>query len=432
MSTAPSLKTIRARFRELIPLFYARIEPKRLVLDYLKERGAHPEEWRPRAMISLGKVAGTLTPALSEIFGISPDRTFSVLPRGYPTPPPEFPAVFGSHPLPDASSLETYIRLTAFIGNIPESDGVLVALSGGASSILAAPVHPVTVSDKARITSRLIASGAPVEVINIIRIHLSTLKGGGLATLLSPRQSLTYCYSDIPGDDPTLVGSAPMHPVPRDGQKALELLRTWVGPDIPETVVAVLSDHSRRCSPEALPHSRFGGKIASSASLLPAASEIFLPPRLVPPPQIRHLTDRLAGLAHESGKSLAIRILEESAGQKAPMAFLASGETTVQLSPSDTGRGGRSLELGLSLALELGLKKAVVLALATDGWDGNSGLAGILVDTSFLGDQATRSKALLALLHHDTAPFLSETGLAVATGRTGNNLNDLLLVLTLP
>ena len=92
------------------------------------------------------------------------------------------------------------------------------------------------------------------------------------------------------------------------------------------------------------------------------------------------------------------------------------------------GRGGRSLELGLSLAMALSPINAAVLSLATDGWDGNSSLAGMVATTRPLADPILAQEASQALDSHDTAPFLERRGMAVKTGKTGSNLNDLLVV----
>jgi hydroxypyruvate reductase len=423
------LSIIRSR----IPDFYRRISPESLLQDYLR-KNPPPEGYRyPNAILSLGKAAGGLTAGLSAHFQIPPERTLSVLPHGYPPPPSPFPCVFGSHPVPDSTSFETLIRTKRFLGSLPDKGILLVALSGGSSSILADPVPNVTIGEKALMTQRLIESGAPIEVINALRIHLSTIKGGGLSALIAPRKCLYYIFSDIPGSDPTLVGSAPLITVRRNGQEALGSLEFWLKENIPDSVSSALK------SPVAFqpdiplgyaPH--FGGTIASSETLLSLSRKSFLTPEISGKIRIHILTDRLKGEARDAGSVISSLILWQSRTNPGWSAWIASGETTVRLPSGLHGQGGRSLELGLSLALELRKRKAIVLSLATDGWDGNSGLAGALIGAGSMASPQVFREAMDALASHDTGPFLRHHSMGIETGPSGSNLNDLVLILLPP
>ena len=424
------LSFIRGR----IPEFNSRISPESLVLDYLKKNPLPPDFKKPLAILSLGKAARGMTLGLASFLQVPPGLTLTIIPKGYQAPPPEYPFSFGTHPFPDRTSSETIVEVKRFIAGIPEESTVLVAISGGASSILADPIPPVTIHDKASVTKRLIESGAPIEVINTLRIHLSRIKGGGLASLLSPRKSLFYILSDIPGADPLLVGSAPMTELTRDYNDALSSMEFWLGGNLPESVRILMANPEKFVHPRRSPANppRFGGTIASSTTLLPLAKEIFLSPDLFERINVRNLTDCLRGEAREAGTVLSSLIQWEASQSNRLLAWLASGEVTVRLPENNHGKGGRSLELGLSLALGLRKERAVVLSLATDGWDGNSELSGLLIETRSLNSPPLFREAMEALSSHNTASFLRNHLMSIETGPTGSNLNDLLLVLLSP
>ncbi len=413
-----------------IPSFLSRVSPEPLVEEFFRFHAVPQSIPLPEALISLGKAAGGLTISFANTFNIPPDKTLTVLPDGYPSPSPDFPALFGPHPFPSQQSLRTLGGIRNFIESLPGRMAVAVAISGGSSSLVADPVFPVSVEEKALMTQRLMEAGAPIEVINNLRIHLSRIKGGGLASLLFPRPSITYLFSDIPGEAAALVGSSLMFPTQRNGPLMLQILERWLDRIIPQSIRQALSetpllDFSDRISPQSL----FGGIIASSETLLPVAMKVFIEGsdwENLP----RHLlTGELRGEAREAGKVLASQILWNARRTGEGSVWLCSGETTVRMEGKKIpGRGGRSLELGLSLAMALSPINAAVLSLATDGWDGNSSLAGMVATTRPLADPILAQEASQALDSHDTAPFLERRGMAVKTGKTGSNLNDLLVV----
>ncbi|MCL4484725.1 MAG: DUF4147 domain-containing protein [Nitrospirae bacterium] len=423
-------ESIVRNLRTSLPSFFTRISPVSLVEDHFRRFPPPSDLPPPEALISLGKAAGGLTISLSRHFGIPPEKTLSVLPTGYPSPPSDFPCLYGPHPLPDRQSLLTLEGIQDFVHRLSSRTSVLVAISGGSSSLVADPVPPVTIEEKALVTRKLMNAGAPIEIINTLRIHLSRIKGGGLASLISPRPSLAYTLSDIPGISSGLVGSSLMAPVRRDGPRMLAILEEWLKSEIPDSIRSVLNEGSLPDFSAGLSvQNRDGGILASSDTLLSLGQEIFIDgtPQASLPRRI--LTGELKGEAREAGRVLASLILWQTRMTRRGSVWLCSGETTVQLGEkAGPGRGGRSLELGLSLASALSGIESVVLSLATDGWDGNSSLAGMIAISRPLSDPFLLQEAHLALSSHDTASFLERHGLEVRTGRTGTNLNDLLVV----
>ncbi len=420
---------------EAIPNFMAGVAPGVLLRKSLT---AQPllSSFQPKAILSLGKAAGAMTQTLADIFSIAPERTLSILPEGYPKPSVPFPVHEGSHPLPDPRSLEALGRVQGFINTLPTDAAVIVALSGGSSSLVAAPLPPVTLSDKIQVTRHLMEAGAPIDTVNSLRLHLSRFKGGGLAEMLGPRPHTTFVLSDIPGRGSSLVGSSPMTPVSRNGPRILEEISLFLSPDkIPPTVRELLLS----LSPKEIPPHTFPEDplriVGSSVSLIQAMKEYFLQiPELTSYP-LHTLTAELCGEAREAGRVLASLIAWGSRSSLEAITgsiWAAAGETTVTLSGTPSGKGGRTLELALSLSMALSPIPALVLTLASDGFDGNSGLAGALVPTSFFFSPRRRLEGEAALQLHDAGGFLERQGLAIRTGPSGTNVNDLVMVIVSP
>nr|EES52425.1 MAG: putative hydroxypyruvate reductase/glycerate kinase [Leptospirillum ferrodiazotrophum] len=426
---------LRRRILEKIPEFMADIAPGNLLRSHLKDHPL-PDSFLPGAILSMGKAAGFLTEALAEFFSLSSAQTLSILPEGYPRPPLNFPFFEGAHPLPDRRSLEAFERIRNFINGIPPSSPMVIALSGGSSSLIASPVPPVTLEEKTLVSRQLIEAGAPIETLNSLRLHLSQFKGGGLARIISPRPHVTFVLSDIPGTGVSLVGSAPMTPIHRNGPRLLEELRLFIPLEkIPSSVRNTLLGQSQDPFLADPPSDSPLWVIGSSRSLIRSMKVHFATIPEISGLPLHLLTDELCGESREAGRVLASLIAWQASSSPSIHTggiWAASGETTVTLTGGPTGKGGRTLELALSLAISLFPLPALVLSLASDGFDGNSGLAGALVPTSFFSSPQRRIEGQLALRHHDSGHFLEENGFGIRTGPSGTNVNDLLLVIVYP
>ena len=426
---------LRQQLLEAIPAFMARVAPGALLRTHLAEDPL-PSSFRPGSLLSLGKAAGAMAETLADLLSISPRNTLSILPEGYPRPPASFPVQEGAHPLPDPRSLEAFHKIQAFIATIPKDDSVVVALSGGSSSLVAAPIPPVTLEDKIRVTRSLMEAGAPIATINALRLHLSKFKGGGLDQMLSPHPHLTFVLSDIPGPGAPLVGSSPMVAIPRNGPQILEEINLFLSPEIiPPTVRQLLEAlPPQNLSPKTFPESPLR-VVGSSASLIEALTDTLMKISEISPLPLHSLTTELRGEAREAGRVLASIISwgsQRAEARHQGSVWAASGETTVTLTGTPSGKGGRTLELALALALSLTPVPALVLSLASDGFDGNSGAAGALIPTSFFSSSRRCIEGELALRSHDSGGFLGRHGLTMKTGPSGTNVNDLLMVIVFP
>lgn len=411
------------RCRSVIPEFLAALSPERLLADTRIDFSSEGDG--PLYLLSTGKAAAPLTRALSNRLGIPAGQTLTVLPEGYP--PPDSPHVFGSHPLPTGKSRRAASRALSFVGGISEEGRLICAISGGTSSLMSMPAPGISQRDKTRVLKALMERGAPIEVLNAVRTHLSSIKGGGLLKTFRGRATMTVLLSDTPCLPPEVVGSGPSIPVPRNGSKTLEILEGWLpGKDIPQSVKAALSGMKNATGNR--PFRQMPTVVlGDSSTVVRKALEYFVPEGTVS----EILTPCLKGEAREAGTVLASLLLPKIARRNGPMCFLASGETTVSFGKK-RGVGGRTFELGLSLGASLGHVRAVVGCLATDGMDGNSGMAGVLFESDRLTSGPLLGELRTALASHDAGGFAERHGFAVRTGPTETNLNDLIWVYVPP
>lgn len=319
-------------------------------------------------------------------------------------------AVTGGHPVPTRGSLDAGRRLLELLDGAPE-ETLLFLISGGASSLVEVPIGGLGLPELERLNRWLLASGLPIDAVNLVRKAVSLIKGGGLLAKLGGRRTRVLAVSDVPGDDPGSIGSGLLVPEPDLASRlaALDLppwLREWTerglaaragipdrGPDI--ELVATL-DMAKQAAAAA-------GRAAGLAVRL---HERFLD-----------------GDAADRGREVARALI---AGQ--PALHLWGGETTVRLPPGP-GRGGRNQHLALAAAIELaGTEDCLLLSAGTDGTDGPTEDAGALVDGGTLArarDEGFDPEDTLA--RADAGSLLAAAGDLIHTGPTGTNVMDLVL-----
>lgn len=419
--SAPGAEEYLSSCRLWVPELLDQLSPQRLIEERCPENLFRTGKISPTHILSVGKAAGQMSRSLVRQLSIPPEKTLTILPEGYPLPE-GLPFVMGNHPYPGASSLNASRAAFSFVETVPSDGGLVCAISGGTSSLLFHPFPGLPAEEKAEILSLLMSKGAPIDVLNLIRMHLSLVKGGGLLRRFKGNHVWTVLLSDTPCLPPETVGSGPTFFVSRNGENALSVLREWLLPvEIPTSVTRCLLS-SQIDFPLPLPDSTTI-LLGNSQTVLEKAKTLFLPTSVQP----EILTACLSGESQDTGRVLGAIIRWYAHHKRGPRLFLATGETTVTLS-GESGLGGRTLELGLSLGLSLGQIPAVVGCLATDGLDGNSGLSGVLLHTSSLKKEGIRKKVQISLKKHDTAPLVQTEGFMLKYGPTGTNLNDLVWV----
>jgi glycerate-2-kinase len=340
------------------------------------------------------------------------------------------------HPIPDRAGLRAARRLRLLASSLSKRDLLIVLLSGGASSLMPAPVPGVTLGDKQRVTRQLLKSGASIREINTVRKHLSTLKGGRLAGS-TDATIVTLILSDVLGDDVSAIASGPTVPDAttfRDAVECLKRYRLWSG--LPPGIRKHL-DRGRHGLVAETPKPgdalfrRVYHRVIGTGELAVAAAA-----RVARKAGLRTIvrSTMLTGEAHPTGArfgGMAREILERGEPVRRPCCILAGGETTVTV--RGNGTGGRAQEFAVAAAKKIaGLKNVWVAAFGTDGTDGPTDVAGAVVD----GETKDRARHMgvdldAALKQNDTYPVLRKLRAHIKTGPTGTNVNDLYLLLVL-
>jgi len=340
----------------------------------------------------------------------------------------------GGHPVPDARSLQAGETVLEFVSSLHKEDTLICLISGGGSALVTAPLVPL--QDMQTLTSLLLASGARIDEINILRRQLDRVKGGGLAQATKAK-IISLILSDVVGNPLETIASGPTVPNPTTRADAIAVLKKYdLREQIPDSIKQILEFGTELS--EIQEHIFMGtlnpglhtaqnvivgdNRLAALAAREEARLEGF---------DVEILMNDLQGEAREAGVMLAKRLREESANRSRPFCLIAGGETTVTV--RGKGKGGRNQELALSAMDELsGLENALLIALATDGDDGPTDAAGAVVT----GESARRAAALGLdaadyLSRNDAYPFFNTLGDLIKCGPTGTNVNDLILLLAI-
>jgi hydroxypyruvate reductase len=389
------------------------------------------EKDRRTFIVALGKASLPMAESLESILG---DRLTGgvVIPKHAAGRTLNLLAVMeGGHPIPDGRSLAAGRSVFELLSGLRADDLVFCLISGGGSALMVAPVEGVTLSDLQALTSALLACGASIDEINILRRHLDRLKGGGLARLASPARVVSLILSDVVGNPLEAIASGPTAPDPSTCADALAVLEKYKLPEkVPESVmIALKSGHETSKPADAVfrnvDNILVGSNLlAAQAGLKQAGAEGFHPYLL--------RTD-LQGEACEVAVELC-RVLRRAwqTGDPAPppACIVAGGETTVTL--HGDGRGGRNQELALASVAELvNFPDVMLVALATDGEDGPTDATGAVVT----GETFGRAYALGLdpvdyLRRNDSYTFFAALDDLLKPGLTGTNVNDLTFLFT--
>ena len=377
-------------------------------------------------VVGAGKGAAQLAAAFEEVWGDHVEGVV-VTRYGYGATCKHIRILEAAHPVPDAAGMEAARALTDAVAGLSEDDLVVALITGGGSALLPAPPDGLTLADEQKMNEALLASGAPISVMNAIRKHVSTIKGGRLAVAAHPAKVVTLIVSDVPGDAPSQVASGPTVPDNADQEHALSAIAAW-NIDLPANIL----EHIRAYPAPSPTDPVFAGNhvevIASARLSLEAAAaraEALGVPAII-------LSDAIEGEARDVARmhgAITREILTRGRPFRAPCVLLSGGETTVTL--KGAGRGGRNTEFLLSLAITCdGIAGFTAMAADTDGIDGSEDNAGAFVD----GQSAHRLRMLgrdpMALLsNNDAWVAFDALGDLFSPGPTGTNVNDFRAIL---
>ena len=353
-----------------------------------------------------------------------PMRGVVVTPYGHAVPCQRVRVCQAAHPVPDAAGEQAARDVMDAVSGLTPHDTVLALISGGGSALLPMPLQGLSLADKQAVNRALLACGASIGEINIVRRHLSAIKGGRLALACHPAQVVTLLISDVPGDAPADIASGPTVPDPSTCAQAIDIVRRYQLA-LPPTVMAALhTPEAESVKPE---HPALVGHrttlVATPAMGLQAAARVAQQHGVA----VHVLGDALEGEAKDVGKMLAgmaTHVAQRHQPFKPPCVLLSGGETTVTLRGS--GSGGRNVECLLAFTLAMrGAPGVHALMADTDGTDGARPVAGAWAGPHTLAQAwAAGVNPAQSLANNDAHTLFEAVQTPVVTGPTHTNIND--------
>lgn len=368
-------------------------------------------------LVSVGKAGWQMAAAASHILR---DRiTKGIVVTKYQHSKGELPGITiceAGHPVPDENSFEGTRQAVEMVSGLTEQDTVLFLLSGGGSALFEMPLIPG--DELEDLTCQLLACGASIVEMNTIRKRLSGVKGGRFANLCKPAKVFSVVLSDIIGDPLDMIASGPAYPDSSTCEQAMEIV---------ERYHLSLSEKARELLQQETPKSlsNVETQITGSVRQLCAAAEETCR-ALGYEPMV--LSAELCCTARDAGSFLG-SIARTHNDTKKSLAFIAGGETVVQL--KGKGLGGRNQELALAAApLLSGLTQVAVFSVGSDGTDGPTDAAGGYCDQDSLSKlEAAGLDCSSILENNDAYHGLQAIDGLIITGPTGTNVNDLTVLL---
>jgi glycerate 2-kinase len=381
-------------------------------------------------LLAAGKAAGSMTEIAERHYlddlDLPPSRLVgaAVTRRGYARPTRTIPVTEAGHPVPDGASQAAAERALSFAAGATTEDMVLVLLSGGASANWIAPAAGLTLAEKQAVNRALLRSGATISEINTVRKHLSRIKGGRLGALAHPARVVTLAVSDVPGDDPAVIGSGPTVPDPTTLADARAVMARF-GLDISEVVARALADPANETpKPQHPVFDRTEFRLVARAKEAFQAAEAAIRARGY---DCIFLGDRIEGEAREVA-AVQARLAQDLQAQGRCGVIVSGGELTVTI--RGKGRGGPNQEYALALAQALKATPGIAaIAGDTDGTDGGCGgpddPAGAFVDATTLARARNLGLDPAAFLsENDSTGFFERLGDLLQPGPTYTNIND--------
>jgi glycerate 2-kinase len=394
-------KTARQRAVEIFKVGVAAADPAAAVTRALEGLP------KPDLVIAVGKAALAMARAAQGVFG--PSETLVVTNDENAGDLAGASVWLAGHPVPDERGAVAAKAILARLSRMAKGQVVLALISGGGSALLPAPVAGLTLADKAEVNRLLLASGAEITAMNLVRQQLSSLKGGGLLRAAYPARVRALILSDVVGDDLRAIASGPtVAPLGNRAEARAILNRYGLWPALPASVRRHLDQPEGPDAPLPPADNLLIGSNALSVAAMAASA-----------PEARIDAAPLVGDVADAAR----RVIAAGRGTT-----LFGGETTVVL--KGKGRGGRNQELALRVALlaeEAGWAGPwVFLSGGTDGRDGPTDAAGAIVDEQSLDRmRAAGFDPLEQLARNDSYPCLAASGDLLMTGGTGTNVADL-------
>jgi hydroxypyruvate reductase len=394
-------------------------------------------DFRSVQLLGIGKAAPAMSKRLGGILGNRLDAGLVITKQAAAIPGFPFTILAGGHPVPDARSLAAGQKALEFISVLGPDDLLFCLISGGGSALATAPLEGVSLEDLQSLTAALLACGARIDEINLLRRRLDRIKGGGLVRLSNGAGIVSLILSDVVGNPLEAIASGPTAPDPSSREDALALLKKYGLRDkIPASIPAILEQVPETSKPGDPIFVKVqnvivgSGLVAAQAALVQARTEGFNP---------YLLRIDLQGEARQAAFELATFLRQaKQTGDPVPRpaCIVAGGETTVTLRQVSgqalhgQGKGGRNTELALAAVTELvDFPGVMLVTLATDGEDGPTDAAGaVATGESYRRALGMNLHAEIFLSRNDSYSYFAVLDDLLKPGPTGTNANDLVFL----
>lgn len=416
-------KSQREILLELLERILKEIDPEKLTTEAINLKKWNLSEYKNIYLIAAGKASYKMAKAVYGLLGNKIKKGIIVSNEKFSHKIPKIECLKSTHPIPSIAGVKCAKKIIDFAKKINEKDLVIFLLSGGASAMLPLPVSEIMLKDKISVTKLLLKSEAAISEINTVRKHLSQIKGGRLAELLYPAKIICLALSDVIGNDPSIIASGPISPDETTFLDALKVIKKYklenkISLRVKKYLIKALKNSDLETPKKNDPcFKKIEYRIIGSHETLLRASERAARKYKF---KTRIIKKFVTGEAKKIGQTLV---------QKCKNGLLiAVGETTVNV--KGNGYGGRNQELVLG-ALKRLKENQVILAVGTDGVDGITPrkVAGALAD-QFIAKKYPKLNIEQYLKNNNSYKFFLKTKTLIVTENTGNNLGDLIMILS--
>lgn len=417
--------------------------PERLIQNQVKYSGSTlnigghifiPNKTSRIYIIGAGKATGDMARSTEDILGGLITGGHIVVKYGHSCDLKYIEVTEAGHPVPDKNGFDATRKILEIADKATDNDLVICLLSGGGSSLLADFPDSSSAGDIIYMNDLLVKSGATIQEMNVIRKHLSKVKGGGLAGAIFPATTFSLILSDVLGDPLDAIASGPTVPDPSTFAETLEIIKQYkIATSVPSGLLSYLKDGEAGNHPETpkpgdpifkKSHNILIGnnKLALEAGAEKAASLGF---------EVSIVDDKLQGNSLKAAQYIvenAVSFRKQKKSVK-PACLLFGGETTLKVTGS--GLGGRNQHLALLCSTMLNDHPGItILSAGTDGNDGPTDAAGAVVDSETLSNSLAKDiDPSKYLLDFDSYNFFKVAGGHIITGPTRTNVMDLIVVL---
>ena len=379
-------------------------------------------------VIGAGKATAYISQALEKILGDRIDDGLIVVKHNHTLPLNFIKQYEAAHPIPDITNVKATNKVLELLTDLRYDDLIIILLSGGASALWTAPAKGLTLEDLQIVNRLLLESGMPITEINIIRKHLSRIKGGKLVKYCYPAEILTLILSDVIGDNLEIIASAP---TVYDTSTLEDVKKIILHYGLKKQLPKAVNDFIELAYEKYEETENYFDKvqnviIGNNAQALQAAYELITEMNA----GVTIIKKALEGEANQIGKKLIEYALQlQSKIKKFPHYIIQGGETTVTLG-NTYGKGGRNQELALSAALRLeGCKGITLLSAGTDGTDGPTDATGAIINGNTISKlHQLNMNPMDYLMNHNSYEALKAIGGLIFTGATGTNVMDLVII----